>query len=87
MWNYFFTYNTSDEGSFFLYLVKYRPMVGQYPMECSIVFIMNLISAPFQLYHPFPSPLLTSIVATRIELFVSQWSSVTLQVTASADKM
>ncbi len=38
-------------------------MVGQYPKECSIVFIMNLISAPFHLSYPFPSPLPPSIVA------------------------
>ncbi len=41
-------------------------MVGQYTKEWSIVFIMNLISAPFQLSHPFPSPLPPSIVATHI---------------------
>ncbi len=40
-------------------------MVGQYTKECSMVFIMNLISAPFQLSHPFPS--------LHIELFVLQW--------------
>ncbi len=54
-------------------------MVGQYPKECSIVFIMNLISAHFQLSHPFTSPIPPSIVATHIELFVLQWSSVTSQ--------
>ncbi len=48
-------------------------MVGQYPKECSIVFIMNLISAPIQLSHSFPSPFPPS---THIELFVLWWSSV-----------
>ncbi len=38
-------------------------MIGQYPKEYSIVFIMNLTSAPFQLSHPFPSPLLPYIAA------------------------
>ncbi len=38
-------------------------MVSQYPKECSIVFIMYFISAPFQLSHTFPSPLPPSIVA------------------------
>ncbi len=47
-------------------------MVGQYPKECSIVFIMNLISVPFQLSHPFLSLLPPSIVAMRIEMFVLQ---------------
>ncbi len=45
------------------------------PKECSIVFIMNLISAPFQLSYPFPPSLPPSIVAMPIELFVLQWSS------------
>ncbi len=40
---------------------------------------MKLISAPFQLFQPFPSLLPPSIVAMRIELFVLQWSSVTSQ--------
>ncbi len=40
-------------------------MVGQYTKECSIVFIMNLISATCQLSNPFPF--------THIELFVLQW--------------
>ncbi len=54
-------------------------MVGQYTKEYSIIFIMNLISAPFQLSHPFPSPFPTSIIAMHIELFMLQWSSVTSQ--------
>ncbi len=40
-------------------------MVGQYTKECSIAFIMILISAPFQLSHPFPS--------LHIDFFVLQW--------------
>ncbi len=54
-------------------------MFGQYPKECSIVFIMNLISAPFQLFHPFLSLFPPYIVSKSIELFVLQWSSVMSQ--------
>ncbi len=54
-------------------------MVGLYSKECSIVFIMNLINALFQLSHPIPSPLPPSIIATRIDLFVLQWSCVMSQ--------
>ncbi len=38
-------------------------MVGQYPKECSIVFIINFNSAPFQLSHPFQFRLPPSLVA------------------------
>ncbi len=47
-------------------------MVGQYTKECSIVFIMILTSAPFQLSQPFPYPTLNCLCC-------SEWSSVTSQ--------
>ncbi len=46
------------------------------PLMCVLP---RLISASFQLSHPFPSPLPPSIVAMCIDLFVLQWSSVTSQ--------
>ncbi len=55
-------------------------MVVQYTKECSIVFIMNLISAPFQLSHPFPSPHIELFVLQRVECDVTI-------VTACTDKI
>ncbi len=62
-------------------------MVGQYPKECSIVFIMNLISALFSYLTPFQHPFPPSIVARCIDLFVLQWSSDVTIVTACTDKV
>ncbi len=48
-------------------------MFDHYPKECSIVFIMNLISALFSYFTPFrPFPL--SIVATPIDVYIYIWS-------------
>ncbi len=65
--NNFFTNSTSDEDSFLFISYKMRPRVGQYPKECSIVFIMKLISAPFLLAQPFPSP---STIPSNIHSFI-----------------
>ncbi len=54
-------------------------MVGQYPKECSVVFIMNLIRALFSYLTPFCQPSHHPLLHMHIELFMLQWISVTSQ--------